>query len=429
MGKSLRLAHIVRNMKFGFKHTLVACCLGYVVQAIINNFSPLLYALFAAELGISLSRISILITVNFTIQICMDLSGTFFIDKIGYRASVILANLCAVLGFTSLGILPTLMSNKFVALLISTAISAVGGGLLEVVVSPIVEAMPKEEGFSMSFLHSFYCWGHAGVILLSTLFFALFSIDSWSTLALIWCVVPLLSGLLFIFVPVRGLKSEGSAAGSIRYLFTKRQFWLLMAVMLAAGASELAMAQWASYFAEEGLGVSKSIGDLLGPCAFAVAMGTTRLLFCIFGKSLKIERCLTASFALCVLSYLLTALSPIPALSLLGCAVSGVAVAILWPGAYTLGSEILPRGGTPMFALFALAGDLGCAAGPSLIGLISDGVTSGAIGDFSGGDLYSVGIKLGVLAATIFPLVAGVVCLALIRFCKNARTKNPQIQD
>ena len=213
-------------MKLGYKHTLAACCAGYVVQAIINNFSPLLYVVFAEELGISLAKISVLITLNFTIQICMDLSGTFLIDKIGFRASVIAANVFAVTGLTALGILPMIMADKFAALLVATVISAIGGGLLEVVVSPIVEAMPKEEGFSMSFLQSFYCWGHAGVIILSTLFFFAFGVDNWNILAVGWCIVPLFSGILFCFVPMRSLDAEGGTGSSIKYLFTKKQFWL-----------------------------------------------------------------------------------------------------------------------------------------------------------------------------------------------------------
>ncbi len=413
-------------MKLGYKHTLTACCAGYVVQAIINNFSPLLYVVFAEELGISLAKISVLITLNFTIQICMDLSGTFLIDKIGFRASVIAANVFAVTGLTALGILPMIMADKFTAILIATVISAIGGGLLEVVVSPIVEAMPKEEGFSMSFLHSFYCWGHAGVIILSTLFFFAFGVDNWNILAVVWCIVPLFSGVLFCFVPMRSLDAEGGTGGSIKYLFTKKQFWLLMVVMLAAGASELGMAQWASYFAERGLGVAKALGDILGPCAFAIAMGTTRLLFGIYGVRLKIEKCLAASFSLCIFAYLLTAFSPLPALSLLGCAISGVAVAILWPGSYTLGSEILPLGGTPMFALFALAGDLGCAAGPSLIGLISDGISMGSLPAFIpliSGSIETVGIRTGILLATIFPILAVIASIIIIRLIKKQSLK------
>jgi len=413
-------------MKLNYRHTLAACCAGYIVQAIINNYSPLLYVVFAEELGISLAKISVLITLNFTIQICMDLSGTFLIDKIGFRASVIAANVCAVVGLSALGVLPTVMEDKFAALLIATVISAIGGGLLEVVVSPIVEAMPKEEGFSMSFLHSFYCWGHAGVILLSTLFFFAFGVNNWGVLAVIWCAVPLFSGILFCFVPMRSLDAECGTGGSIKYLFTKKQFWLLMAVMLAAGASELGMAQWASYFAERGLGVAKSLGDLLGPCTFALAMGLGRLLFGLFGSRLKTERWITASFLLCIASYLLTALSPYPVLSLLGCTVCGLSVALLWPGTYTLGADILPHGGTPMFALFALAGDVGCAAGPSLVGFISDAVTSDGIVTglgFLTGDTETVGIKLGLLLAAVFPATAVAACLVLLKIKKRDKSQ------
>ena len=413
-------------MKFGYKHTLVACCAGYVVQAIINNYSPLLYVVFAEELGISLAKISVLITLNFAIQICMDLSGTFLIDKIGFRRSVIAASIFAVAGLAALGTLPMVMENKFTALLIATIISAIGGGLLEVAVSPIVEAIPKEEGFSMSFLHSFYCWGHAGVILLSTLFFFAFGVDNWCILALLWCAIPLFSGLLFCFVPMRSLDTECGTGGSIRYLLAKKQFWLLMVVMLAAGASELGMAQWASYFAERGLGVAKSLGDLLGPCTFALAMGLGRLLFGLFGSRLKTERWITASFLLCIASYLLTALSPYPVLSLLGCTVCGLSVALLWPGTYTLGADILPHGGTPMFALFALAGDLGCAAGPSLIGLISDGISMGSLPAFIpliSGSIETVGIRTGILLATIFPILAVIASIIIIRLIKKQSLK------
>ena len=412
-------------MKLGYKHTLVACCTGYVVQAVINNFSPLLYVLFAERLGVGLARISLLITVNFVMQIGMDFIGTVLIDKIGYRKSAIIGNAFAFVGLALLGILPIVMENKFLALLIATVVSAVGGGFMEVVISPIVEALPKGEAcFSMSFLHSFYCWGHAGVILISTVFFALFSIDNWYLLALIWTALPLFSGILLCFVPINALSDE-KPSSSVRYLLGKKEFWLFMIVMLAAGASELGMAQWASFFAEEGLGVSKAWGDLLGPFAFAVAMGTARLLFGIFSDRIRVEKWIFASFALAVVAYLATALSPLPALSLLGCAVCGVAVALLWPGSYTHGAQLLPRGGTPMFALFALAGDLGCAAGPSLIGLVSDAIIAeGGVSflPFISGDAESVGIRTGLLLATAFPLIAVAASIALIR-CRRGESK------
>ena len=412
-------------MKLGYKHTVFACCSGYIVQAIINNFPPLLYAMFAARLGISLTKISLLITLNFVIQIGMDSLGTVMVDRIGDRWSAVFANVSAATGLILLGVLPAVMHNKFAALIISTVISAIGSGLVEVVTSPMFEAIPKDEvKFSMNFLHSFYCWGHAGVILISSAFFALFNIERWFVLAFLWAVIPIIGGILFIFVPVRML-GDGRTGSTLRYLVAKKEFWLFMIIMLAAGASELGMAQWASYFAEEGLGISKTLGDLLGPLAFAVAMGTTRLLFGIFGTNLKIDRWVAASFALAVFSYLLTALAPLPALSLIGFAISGVAVALLWPGTYTNAAEVLPRGGTPMFALFALAGDIGCAAGSSLIGLISDGIVLGRITpflNFISGSPKAIGIKTGILLAAVFPLTAFIVSLVLVR-CKRQKSE------
>jgi len=411
-------------MKFGYKHTFIACCTGYVVQAIINNFSPLLYAAFSADLGISLSKISLLIALNFTIQICMDFAGTLFVDKIGYRKSVVAANFFAIVGLLSLSILPRIMTDKFLAIMISTILSAIGGGLLEVVVSPIVEAIPSgKSGFSMNFLHSFYCWGHAGVIIISTLFFGLFSVGSWYILAALWCIVPIFSGILFILSPINSLGTEKTKS-SIKYLFSRKQFWLLMVVMLAAGSSELGMSQWASFFAERGLNISKTLGDLLGPCAFAITMGLSRLLFGLFGSKLKIQNWITASFVLCVISYLISALAANPFVSLVGCAICGISVAILWPGSYTLGAEMLPHGGTPMFALFALAGDVGCAAGPALIGLVSDAVADSGVNIMPSiitGGLETVGIKMGILLATIFPLVAIIACSFIIKLAKSKK--------
>ena len=401
-------------MKLTYKHTLSACCTAYTVQAAINNFSPLLYAFFAERLGISLTEISLLITVNFLIQIGMDFVGTVLADRIGYRWSAVLGNAFSLVGFILLGTLPTVMEGTLLALLIATSVSAVGGGLLEVIVSPIVEALPKEEtGFSMNLLHSFYCWGHVAVILVSTLFFSLFSLEYWYVMAFTWGILPLVAGGMLIFVPMRQLTEEKTGA-SLRYLFGRREFYLLMIVMLAAGASELSMAQWASYFAEEGLGVSKALGDLLGPASFAVAMGATRLVFGVIGDRFKMERCLLLSFLLCIASYLLAALSTSPYVSLLGCAVTGVAVAILWPGTYTLGATLLRRGGTPMFALFALAGDLGCAIGPTIVAAVSDAVTSGKITNpFPDLGTLGGGIRTGLLVAVVFPMLAVISCLLL----------------
>lgn len=404
-------------MKFTYKHTLIACYIGYIAQAIVNNLAPLLYVTFSKQFGISLSQISLLITVNFALQILIDLASTFFVDRIGYRRSVILAELLATIGLCGLSLLPMLMPNKFVALLIATCFSAVGGGLIEVVVSPLVEAIPGEKKASvMGLLHSFYCWGQVGVVLLSTLYFLLVGIENWQYLPLIWAAVPLVGAVLYSVVPIAMLNETEEKKSSPLSLLRQRMFWLLVVLMLAAGASELAIAQWASLFAEQGLGVSKTLGDLLGPCAFAVLMGLGRVLYSRFGAQGRLELYLTGSFLLCVASYLLIVFAPTPVLSLVGCAIAGFSVAVMWPGTYSLGAERMPRGGTAMFALFALAGDVGCTAGPDLVGLVSDAVEAGRLSFLSGllGQDASTGLKAGILLTAIFPLVAFFCSLGLL---------------
>ncbi len=383
-------------MKLNYKHTLFACCNGYVVQAIVNCLSPLLFIIYRERLEVELWQISLIILINFTIQTLIDVCSTLFVDRLGYRKCVVFAHIFASLGLVSLGILPTVMTYKFTALLIATILGAMGGGLIEVIISPIVEAIPLEKKAArMNFLHSFYCWGQAGVILITTLFFLIFDRSLWFILPLLWSVVPFFNALLFLFTPISALEGV-KAASAVGYLFKSRIFWILMVVMFAAGACELGISQWASLLAEEGFGISKALGDLLGPMMFAVLMGTARITFGIFGGKIKIEKWIFLSFALCVFSYLLTALSPFPWLSLIGCAMSGISVAILWPGTYSLGARELPRGSTATFALFALGGDMGCAIGPAIIGWIAD----------STGEASIIGMKRGILFTSIIPLIA-----------------------
>lgn len=416
-------------MKFTYKHTLIASYLSYIVQAIVNNLSPLLFVTFRDTLGISFAEISLLITVNFALQIVIDLSSTLFIEKIGYRASVAVAEGMTVIGLVALGLLPTVMTNKFAALLIATVFSSVGGGLIEVVVSPIVEAIPGDEKASaMSILHSFYCWGQAGVILFSTLYFLFFGFSRWYILPILWAIVPFIAMLLCLKVPIATLpRDEGHSAG--RRLFADPTFLLMLVIMVAAGAAELAMSQWASFFAEQGLHVSKTVGDLLGPCCFALLMGTGRLLFGIFGKKMRLERWIFASFVLCLFSYLLVVFAPSPILSLAACALTGLSVALLWPGTYSLGARHLPYGGTLMFALFAFAGDIGCTFGPDVIGFVSEVISDGGLqklAAFLADDPTEAGLKAGMLFAAIFPLVAIAATLFLIRRLKK---KDPLPED
>ena len=379
-------------MRSPYQKTMYACFIGYIVQAVVNNFVPLLFVTFQKTYQISLSKITFLITINFLIQLLVDMLSAGFVDKIGYRASIILAHVCAAAGLLSLTILPDLLPNAYSGILIAVAIYAVGGGLIEVLISPILEACPtdnKEQ--AMSLLHSFYCWGHMGVVLLSTVFFALCGIDNWKILTILWVLIPIANILLFAKAPIYSLHEEGTAGLTLGQLFRKKLFWVFFLMMLCAGASEQAVSQWASAFAEQGLGVSKTVGDLAGPMAFAMLMGISRLIYGKWGDRLNLDRFMQWSCLLCIAAYLCIVLVPVPVIGLLGCAVCGFSVGILWPGTFSKASASIKGGGTAMFAMLALAGDVGCSGGPTLAGLVS-----GACGN---------NLHMGILAAIVFPVL------------------------
>lgn len=379
-------------MKENYNKTMYACFIGYIVQAIVNNFVPLLFLTFQAHYGIPLSKITILVTVNFGLQLIVDLLSVSFVDRIGYRASMLIAHICAAVGFLSLTILPELFSDPFIGLLIAVTIYAVGGGLLEVLVSPVMEACPTEnKEKAMSLLHSFYCWGHVGVVLLSTLFFKLFGIENWKVLAILWAIVPIINAVLFAKAPIASLIEEGETGLTISQLFSQKIFWLFLLIMVCAGASEQSVSQWASTFAEKALGVSKTIGDLAGPMAFAILMGTSRAFYGKYGEKINLDRFMVYSGILCVISYLCISLIPSPIFGLIGCALCGLSVGILWPGSFSKASASIRGGGTAMFALMALAGDLGCSSGPTLVGMISS-----HFGD---------NLNIGILSGIVFPLL------------------------
>lgn len=381
-----------------YKHTVRACFVGYAVQAIVNNFAPLLFLTFQAQYGIPLSQITVLITVNFALQLTVDFVSAFFIDKIGYRVSIVAAHVFAAAGLVLMTVLPEIMSSPFAGLLISVMCYAVGGGLLEVLVSPIVEACPtdnKEQ--AMSLLHSFYCWGSVAVVGLSTVFFALFGTRSWRYLALMWAAVPLANAFVFFKVPIAPLIEDGEKGLSIKELFKNKMFWIFMLLMLCSGASEQAVSQWASTFAERGLGVSKTIGDLTGPMLFSVLMGLSRLIYGKFGGRIKLDSIMLGSGVLCILSYLIITLTDSPVLGLCGVALCGLSVGIMWPGTFSKASASIKGGGTAMFALLALCGDLGCSGGPTFAGMMAS-----HFGD---------NLKIGILCAIVFPAVLSLIVL------------------
>ena len=328
------------------------------MQAVVNNFVPLLFLTFQSQYGISLSKITMLVTFNFGLQLLVDLVSISFIDKIGYRVSMVLAHVFSAAGLILLTILPDVMSDPFHGILIAVMVFAVGGGLLEVLVSPIVEACPTDnKEKAMSLLHSFYCWGHMGVVLLSTLFFAIVGIENWKVLAFVWAVVPVLNGIFFTQVPIAPLIAEDETGLSVKELFKEKIFWVFMLLMVCSGASEQAVGQWASTFAEKGLGISKTIGDLVGPMAFAACMGTARVLYGKFGEKIKLETFMIISTIACVISYLMIALVPSLVVSVIGCSICGFAVGMMWPGTFSMAAAKIRNGGTAMFALMALAGD------------------------------------------------------------------------
>ncbi len=274
-------------MKNNFQRTIHACFAGYIIQAVVNNFVPLLFLTFQETYGIPLSRITLLVTVNFGLQLLVDLASVGFVDRIGYRASLIMAHILCAAGLISLAVLPGLFSDVFYGILLSVMIYAVGGGLLEVLLSPVVEACPSDhKEQTMSLLHSFYCWGHVGVVLLSTIFFAVFGIRNWKILTCLWALIPLCNMTAFAGAPLRPVIEEGETGYSLRKLAGKKIFWIFMLMMLCAGASEQAVSQWASTFAEKGLGVSKTVGDLAGPMAFAAMMGISRMFYGKYGRKM-----------------------------------------------------------------------------------------------------------------------------------------------
>ena len=379
-------------MKYSYDCTMRACFIGYIVQAIVNNFVPLLFLTFQRTYHIPLQQITLLVTFNFGIQLLTDLLSVAFVDRMGYQASMVLAHILSALGLICLTVLPEWMGHPFAGILISVIVYAVGGGLLEVLVSPVVEACPsthKEKAMSM--LHSFYCWGHVGVVLFSSIFFKLAGIENWKLLAVLWAVIPILNALVFTRVPIAPVLPEGEEGMTIGTLFQNRTFWLLFVMMICAGASEQSVSQWASLFAEKGLGISKTAGDLAGPMAFAVLMGASRAFYGNYGEKINLDRFMAVSSVLCILSYLCLVFMPVPVLSLAGCALCGLSVGILWPGTFSRASKALPAGGTALFALLALGGDIGCSGGPTLVGMVS-GMCKG-------------NLKAGILAALIFPVL------------------------
>ncbi len=385
-----------------YKRTLRACFVGYIVQAVINNLAPLLFLTFQSQYGIPLSKITLLITINFCLQLTIDCASVYFIDRIGYRASALLAHFFSAFGLIMLSVLPHVLPDSYVGLLCAVCFYAVGGGLLEVIISPMVEACPTEnKARTMSILHSFYCWGSAAVIVLSTLFLKVFGAASWQILAPLWAILPIANGIVFLKTPIAPLIAEGEEGLMPRALLSSRTFWLLAVLMVCAGACEHGVSEWASSFAEKGLGISKVMGDLAGPTIFALMMGTSRAIYGRLLHRFRLRTMMLFSGALCAVAYLTVGLIPNPVAGLLGMALCGFAVGVMWPGTFSIAAAKIRNGGTAMFALLALAGDLGCASGPTLAGMVAG--------------MANDSLRIGILSSGIFPIVLIVGLLLLGR--------------
>lgn len=386
-----------------YQRTLIACYLGFITQAIVANFAPLLFLKFHTDFAIPMGQIALISTVFFFTQLVVDLFCAKFVDRIGYRKCVVTSEVLAALGLIGLAVLPDILGNAYLGIMVSVVIYACGSGLIEVLVSPIVEACPFEHKESvMSLLHSFYCWGSVGVILISTLFFTIFSVNGWKIISCLWAIVPLVNIFNFMTCPIEHMTEEGEGLG-IRGLLKQPIFFVSVILMICAGASELSMAQWASAYAESALHLTKSVGDILGPCLFAVSMGICRTFYGKYGDKIDLVKFMIASGVLCVGCYLLAALSSQPILGLIGCIVCGFSVAIMWPGTISISSKMMPLGGTAMFALLAMAGDLGGAIGPGIVGIVTQ-----ASGD---------NLKIGMLIGGVFPivLVLAAVCISKMK--------------
>lgn len=393
------------RIRENYSHTFFACSLGYVTQAVVNNFTPLLFLVFRDTFGLTLSQLGLIVTVNFCVQITVDFFSSVFVDKLGYRRSILIAHLFDVIGMGLLSVLPRVMSEPFAGLLIAVTVNAIGGGMIEVLISPVVEACPRQnKQASMSLLHSFYCWGHVLLVVVSTLLFRIFGIDRWYIPAMLWGILPLLNFFYFCLVPIPVPVKEGEGK-RFGELLRDKSFLLFFMIMICAGSTEQAMSQWSSAFAEDALGVSKQIGDIAGPAFFACMMGLSRMFYTTVSKKIALQKYMPSLACLGIFSYLLAGLCQVPVVSFIGCGLCGFAAGIMWPGTLSLAAENIRNGGTVMYSLLALAGDVGCALGPFAVGEISDRF---------GGNL-----KTGLIFSAVFPALLLLFLLLFFRIGKK----------
>ncbi len=393
-----------------FTGTKIACYTGYIVQGIVNNIAPLLFVIFSDKFNITLDKLALLITINFATQLIVDTVSIKFVDIIGFKPLAIISQAIAFIGLSCLGILPNILDNAYVGIVIAIVLSAIGSGITEVIISPIVESIPGEKKTAeMSLLHSFYCWGQVFVVFLTTIMIKVFGNDLWYIAPVLWAIIPLVNTINFISVPIAPNLTEEEKTPFFKMLFSK-QFILLIVIMICSGASEIGMSQWSSYFAEAGLKVSKMTGDLLGPCLFAILMGTGRMIFGFLGEKINLKTALTCSAGLCAFCYLGTCFIDNPVISLLICAFTGITVSIMWPASLSLAAKLFPKGGGSMYSVLALSGDTGCTLGPWVISYVSI--------QFAQGVSSAESLKTGLGFGAFFPILM-IIAISFLSLKKN----------
>lgn len=398
-----------------FTGTKIACYIGYIVQGIINNIAPLLFVIFSEKFDITLARLSLLITINFGTQLVVDTLSIKFVDVIGYKKLAILSQAVTFVGLSCLSILPNVLPNAYIGIVIAIMLSAIGSGLTEVIISPIVESIPGEKKTAeMSLLHSFYCWGQVLVVALTTVMIKIFGNDLWYIAPAVWSIIPLINTFNFIGVPIVPNLTKEEKTPFLKMLLSK-QFILCIAIMICSGASEIAMSQWSSYFAEAGLKVSKITGDLLGPCLFAIFMGTGRMIFGFIGEKINLKTALTCSAIFCATCYILTSVINNPVISLIICALTGLSVSIMWPATLSLAARLFPKAGGAMYSILALSGDTGCTLGPWFISFIAIKMSM----EQTGGESLKTGLGFGAL----FPIVM-IIAIAVLSIWKKSVDKH-----
>ncbi len=411
-----------------YSGTKKASYVAFIVQAINNNIAPLLFVVFHFQFNIPIAQLGLLAALNFGVQLLTDVVAMFVVDKIGYRKPIVIANALSALGLALLAVLPMIM-DPFAGICIAIIIYAMGGGLIEVLASPIIEHLPtpkEAKASSMAMLHSFYCWGQLLVVVVTTLLIAQFGREHWMWLPLMWAVIPLINTLIFARVPLPQTVAEDQRM-SLKEMVGTPLFLSALVLMLTGGAAELTMVQWSSFFAEQGIGVSKETGDLLGIGLFSILMGVTRFSFGIWGHKLDLAKLLMLSSFGAGLCYIVAATSSVAIVSLLACALCGMMIALLWPGTMSLTAARFPYGAAAMFGVLALAGDAGGTLGPAAVGVLAD-FASGPLSALAAvlpGDNGS-GLRTGILLSAIVPFV---FTYTVWRFSKNNRTNTVDLAE